>query len=734
MDDRPYLSRRGLLELLSAGSISGIAGCGGRSGTPRNTQSTTKRPSDQITSSTETVSEDTTETTAYSFDAPEWRQASGPQGGPVTGIQYSPVDPTRMYAATPTAGVYYSTDAGRSWTQGPSHMHHMGSIVASPHDSEVAYGAGWMTTNGGLSWNQFSTNAQPWSLAFDPLDSERLYVGTGDGVSISEDGGDTWEAVPLEVGGERYGARQITTLRDGDSVLVWASDRGRVFHSWDQGQSWTVIESTRDLPHQLSMGLAVESQDPERGYLALNGHSIYLIEPGTVEPISEDIPSMAFGGKPTLNVASDGSILYAIARLRDGDEWSERTLLKYDIDQNSLTRPEVDREPYSVVTHPDDERVVSVGDELGVLTSQDRGGSWQDRSDGLIDSFLTAVAVNDTRPQQLLAGTECSGGLFVSNDLGQSWNWERSGISGHHEGEWGEHYVMHLTAHGDRAYATTASGLLMSEDGGDTWSMLQTDFSGKELTHLHGLAMHPMEPDKIYVGTGRLNAGGEPDAFEGTHIWKSTDGGDSWQELTRGFPTDADTTVQQILIDPHDPSVVYVGTNARDYLHGGNPPGEGLGVYKSTDGGERWQSLDGPARNITSLSVDADNSDLLYVSTTTGVFRSRTAGSSWERLLGDFSHRVTSHPAYPGLVFAAVNRPPRQVIVSPDSGDNWHHAGLTVRVGYSSPEPDVDAAVPYNRRKIITWLDVDAESNRIFASTQGAGLWWADLPDSLEST
>lgn len=670
----------------------------------------------------------------------QWTQAPGPPGGPVTGIQYARADPAQMYAATPTAGVYYSSDGGASWTQGPSHMHHMETIWASPHDPEVALSTRHATTDGGFSWDRFTVRGEDgvkdaWSVAFDPLDPDRLYAGTETGVSVSGDGGSNWTAFPLETDGNSYGARQLAAATDGDSVLLWASDGGRVFRSRDRGRSWDVVEATRELPDQLSMGLVIERLEPERGYLALNGHMVYRIEDDAARPISMDLPSLAFSGTPTLDLSADGSTLYVIARLREDSSWSTPRLLAYDVREATLTQLDPPRVPHSVVAHPESADVVTVGDETGVLTSRDAGASWEDGSDGIIDSYLTAVAVNETRPETVLAGTECSGGLFVSDDRGETWNWKRSGIPGHHdEGIWGEHYVMHLAACGDRAYATTASGLLISDDAGESWSMLQTDFSGEELTHLHGLAVHPTNPDVVYVGTGRLDAGGNPDAFDGTHIWKSTDGGDTWEELSRGFPTDADTVVQHILVNHHDPSIVYVGTNARDYLHGGNPPGEGLGLFRSTNGGQQWHALDTPASDVTAVAVDGGGPEQLYLSSTAGVYRSSDGGESWDAVRSDFSHGLVAHPDHPGLVFASVNvGRNRRVIVTMDGGENWYDGGLTIEPGTSTPSQDADATVPYRRRKVITWLDLDTSRDRLYAATQGAGLWQADVSDVTET-
>lgn len=731
-------TRRDHLKHLAAAGLTMLAGCseGLTGGDPTATEAT-RSPT---ATATDTASPSPTPTSTPSMEASlPWRQAPGPPGGPVTAIQYSAADPETLYAATPTAGVYYSDDGGESWTQGPSHAHHMRTVWASPHDTDVAYAPGQRTSNAAYSWESYRVQGVDgrtgaWTVEFDPLDPAIVYAGTRSGVSVSRDGGDSWTAVPLETDGARYPARQLSATALGEDVLLWASGNGRVFRSADRGQSWSVVGASRDLPQQLTLGLAVGGSDPEQGFVAINGSGVYELDGGGARRLGEGMPSMVFPGTPTLALGADGSALYVVGRLRDGDGWSGGRLFRHQLGGEALTEIEPPREPFSVAAHPTDPAGVTVGDAKGAATSRDAGQTWADRSSGLIDSYLTAVAVNNTRPETVLAGTECSGGLFVSDDRGETWSWERSGISDYHEGEWGEHYVMHLAAHGDRAYATTASGLLISEDGGDSWSMLETDFSGEELTHLHGLALHPSDPETVYVGTGRLDAGGNPDAFEGTHLWKSTDGGSSWRELSRGFPTDADTVVQHILVNPHDPSVVYVATNARDYLHGGNPPGKGLGILKSTDGGDRWTALDVPKANVNALAVDGGSPETVLKATDAGIYRSTEGGGSWTQVYPSFTHGLAAHPDHPGVVFASMETGigRREVLATPDAGDHWLETGLSIATQTRNPPDDVTTWVPYGRRKVITWLELDEATDTLYAATQGAGLWSADVTPLLD--
>lgn len=671
-----------------------------------------------------------TETSTMNIDI-TWRQLPGPPGGPVTSVSISPADPEKLYVGTPTAGVYHSDNTAMSWTQGHSRLHHTRRVWASPHDPDVAYLPHDRSTDGGIDWNPYRVegengSTEPRTVAFDPIDPSLVYAGTASGISRSEDGGHTWSSVPVEFDGEQHAVWRLSSATNGDSVVLWAAHRTAVSRSTDRGQTWSVVDESRDLQEQVPMGIALAGIEPERGYYALNGVGVYRILNGEATSLGRALDSPIFQGNAPLAVDAEGTLFVVANPRREETGWGPGRLYRYEPSSDQLTELSPPREPFAVDTHPVERGTVFVGDRTGVVVSHDAGETWSDRSSGLVDGYLTTVATNEIRPEQVFAGSRCSGGVFRSEDLGKSWSWERSGIEPFHDGLWGEHYLMHYAIRGDRAYATTMSGLLMSEDGGETWSMLQTDFSGQRRTHLHGLAIEPGNPNVVYVGTGRLNAGGEPDAFDGTHLWKSSDGGDSWHELTSGFPTGADTVVQHILVDPHDHGIVYVATNPRDYLHGGNPPGEGLGVLKSTDAGDTWQQLNGPREGVRALAVDAGDQETVYASTRGGLYRSEDGGDEWERLTTQSVRALAAHPKHPGVLFVGLDSFGGAVEVSVDGGESFQKAGLDIQAGTADPA-GADAAVPYGNRGDIWWFDLDASSGLLYAATDGAGLWRADV-------
>jgi photosystem II stability/assembly factor-like uncharacterized protein len=183
------------------------------------------------------------------------------------------------------------------------------------------------------------------------------------------------------------------------------------------------------------------------------------------------------------------------------------------------------------------------------------------------------------------------------------------------------------------------------------------------------IAIHPNDENIIYVGT----AGGG--------VWRTSNGGANWTPI---FDRQISLGVGEpgaIAIDPNNTSTIYVGTSGRI------TPQRQAGLFKSTDGGASCIRLGSgyPAGNtgnasqfvnqfINVIIVDPANSQILYLSSTSGVFRSTDGGQNWTLgagSAGDARSLVldTTSPANARILYAGVNG--AGVIRSNDGGQNW---------------------------------------------------------------
>lgn len=344
----------------------------------------------------------------------------------------------------------------------------------------------------------------------------------------------------------------------------------------------------------------------------------------------------------------------------------------------------------------------------------------------------------------------------MSFDQGQTYEWKRSGLRPWHDGIWGEHYIMQIEAKNNRAYATTLAGLLISSDNGHSWRMLDNEFSGqgsletgrgnKPPAHLHGLAIDPDNTDVVYVGTGIGSAGFDRDIFDGSFIWKSRDGGDSWREITNGFPSGKDTVIHDILVSSANSDHVYLATRNRG---AGTAIGSssGLGLYHSSNGGNQWQQLETPFSNIYALAQDATNPNTLYVSVSpkfnenssdsAGIYKTHNGGKDWERVLSYPTKALATHPKKSGLVFAGtkIDTDYWDVLVSEDAGQTWVKGDLTIQIGTEATgRRDYDGVARHSdywsvELGDIKWFAIDGFDSLLYAATNGAGLWRSDIRD-----
>jgi photosystem II stability/assembly factor-like uncharacterized protein len=135
--------------------------------------------------------------------------------------------------------------------------------------------------------------------------------------------------------------------------------------------------------------------------------------------------------------------------------------------------------------------------------------------------------------------------------------------------------AVHPTDSATIYVGSAAGGVFKSTDLGQNWMPI---FDSAGIQSIGAIAINPQNPDIIYVGTGEANAAS--DNYEGTGIYKSINGGLTWDNV--GLPDSYH--IGRIVIDPNHPDTVFVAATGRHF--GSLNPERGL--YRSTDGGATW--------------------------------------------------------------------------------------------------------------------------------------------------
>ncbi len=193
-------------------------------------------------------------------------------------------------------------------------------------------------------------------------------------------------------------------------------------------------------------------------------------------------------------------------------------------------------------------------------------------------------------------------------------------------------------------------GVYRSRDAGATWEHIGFSES-------HGIStirIHPTDPDIVYVAS--FGKYGVPSEERG--VFKSTDGGDTWERI---LFRDARTGAIDIALDRNDPNVIYAAlwqAFRKEYTMSSGGPGSGM--FKSVDGGDTWTEITRnpgmPAQGVVGkigLAVSTANSNRVYAlfeHDDGGLFRSDDGGDSWE-LIND-ERRIRQRAFYYTHVYA----------------------------------------------------------------------------------
>jgi len=349
-----------------------------------------------------------------------------------------------------------------------------------------------------------------------------------------------------------------------------------------------------------------------------------------------------------------------------------------------------------------------------------------------------AVAGSASRPQEYWMGTT-GGGVFKTTDGGDTWVPMSDRYFGGTIGAiavaesnpdivyvgGGEYPIRGNTSHGDGVYKTT--------DGGRTWSYLGL----VETRHISKIKIHPKNPDVVYVGAlGPVFSTTDPNRG----VFKSIDGGKTWRKIL-DRPGNDSTGVVELVMDPSDPDVLYAGlweAYRKPWLM--NSGGPGSGIFKTTNGGTTWTELTrnpglpkGVIGNI-GIAVSPANPKRVWAvveADSGGVFRSDDAGATWTRTNEErklrqrawYYSRVFADPKNENAVYV-LNvdwfRSDDGGVTFPRSFNNHHGDNHDLWIAPNDPDRmvlanDGGAEVSFNGGR--SWTDIDYPTAQFYHVT-----------------
>jgi photosystem II stability/assembly factor-like uncharacterized protein len=599
----------------------------------------------------------------------------------VGSIAVAPSDPAVIYAGTGEAnirgnvaagaGIFKSTDAGKTWTHVWKQAGQIGTMAVHPTNPDIAFAAVlghvfgpnpergvYRTTDGGRTWRQVlkkdvDTGAS--DVAIDRLNPRVVFAGLwqarrrpweltsggpGSGLHVSRDGGETWKE--LTGGGLPRGVwgKVGVAVAPSDSSRVYAlieADAGGLFRSDDGGESWERASAHRALRQRAwyYTTLTVDPRNPDvvwapqvpmlksidggrtfrKVKLAYHGdnHDVWI------DPLDPSRMTVANDGG--INLSVDGGKTFFAPRLPIGQ--------CYHVATDSST-------PYRVSCALQDMGTASA--PSNTLSSDGITiGDWEDVGGG-----EAGHTVHDPADPNV---------VYAGEYLGYISRWDRRTRQSRHVGAWpddtsgrdpAEHrYRFQWTApilaspHDPKTVYHGGNVLFRTTDAGQSWTAISPDLSRNDKTKqqwsggpitgdntgvehygtIFALAESPREKGLLWAGT------------DDGLVHLTRDGGANWTNVTaglRGLPEWA--TVSIIEPSPHDAATAYLVADAHR-LDDARPY-----LWKTADHGRTWKPLTAglPADvYLHAVREDPKRRGQLYLATERGLMFSRDDGGTW---------------------------------------------------------------------------------------------------------
>jgi photosystem II stability/assembly factor-like uncharacterized protein len=678
----------------------------------------------------------------------------GPHSADIRALSQDPGDPQVIFAATRRGGVYLSEDGGVTWVQrsqglttDPSTNSYrvIHDVTAHPAAGRV-YATGveiYRSENNGQTWDVFPRPAGSVGnfevLLLDPDDPDKLTVQNGNGVFVYELVNQirTWIQPPGITEPPVWILERAPS--DPDRFYSVAGYTLTLYRSTNRAASW---ETVGEIPGSTFRALAVDAADPGRLYLSVDTGCFVSTNGGQswtrMDDPADDAAIFAFADVAGILMAVGRGAVFSNSSHPDqlapvADFWHTTATASVILGDGTIllgTRMGVFRVPSSVVN--------GTGEFLLSTKGMNNAG------------VSVVVPVPGSDILYAAAGAGFNGGVYRSDDNGQTWKLRATGIT-----NLDVRSLAVSAGNPDVAYAGTLirgdigenGKVFRTVDGGLTWTeTAELPHSGDRI--IITLLAHPTNPDIVYASVQAIDGG----------IYKSTDGGQTWVRVANGLQSMPLTpghegfykyyAMLSMTADPGNPETLYLGAG-----------GCWGGVYRSRDGGGNWarrssayggasQAMEYDNKPIIfgdpdfwfpvhlelwDIQVDPNDPMHLLTAGTRGdyftadragiLFESRNAGDTWSLI------RETSRDDYftESLTGLAIHRyRPGQIYlsnvvgvqVSLDGGDTWNDMNEGLGTQFTRG------------------LEFDPDDpNRLYLATSSRGVWVRELsPVSVRLT
>ncbi len=549
-------------------------------------------------------------------------------------------------------GIYKSTDGGDTWTNlGLSETYIVSKIIIHPDNPDIIYAATmglpfertndrglYKSTDGGNTWNQvlFIDNATGViDLVMHPTDPDIIFAGIwtrirnnqestltsfGHKVYRSTDGGDNWQplanGLPIGNGSRISLSRSLQNPNTFFACFTSPTFQfSGLFKTEDNGDSWTQIADTgtpfiNNCMFGFGWYLGRLRVNPfnDNEMFVLGVPLVSSLDGGTTW--GQAAPNNVHVDNHAIAFASDGSVVLG----NDGGAYRRPPgggIFWEDIENIPATQV------YRVAYNPFKPDTYYGGfQDNGTQSGNSASINNWDLIRGA-DGFQMAFNPDDSL--NFYAESQ-NGGIGVTNN-GNNFSSGTNGIFSNDRRNWDMQYF--ISPHESNTLYTGTYRVYKSTNRAADWEVISPDLTdgiifSPNFHTISAIDESVLDSGRIYVGTTDAN------------VWRTTNGGDDWEEIKQDLP---ERYVTSVKASPAFPETVYATFSG--YRDNENTPF----VFRSENGGDTWQNIAGdlpPVAVNDILILPRHQDSVLIIANDAGVYASLNAGTNWERLGGNF--------------------------------------------------------------------------------------------------